>query len=905
MIRRLFSWVGSSRRRIGFLTIGLFSAVIAGCLSMRGPGGLFRGPSGEGSLVYDNFSQKGYEEATHRVMQSGRELPPEQIAREMAGREIWYKSAPNGRMHTYVFGQRVNAPIDWYKIMRSDRRGQRFNVWGVMNDPDCCTPGQDCESKNVRFKNRPSNPTITLQDTYGFDFCPGDEELLRYVGQVSDGSGTDAYTKIDPACTNEAVRAADQLDRKNGGIRESSCELAFGTSTGIVGFRKFPNPRFNRRKWEKINTTELAKRNAAWDGAGWEGYSLRDFEGSVEPPFRVGISCASCHASFDPTRPPRDVNHPEWRNISGTVGNQYLQITAMLGSGTKKDSLEQQMFMGIARPGTSDTSAVPNDMVGNPGTINAIINFPQRPTFKDQVNRWFHVDRCDPSVSSCQEVTYKDGRTKKYWHYDQKEMDVFHILKGGEDSVGADLAVQRVYVNIGMCAEQCWVNHHTDIRALDPHERAFGQSPFDIYQCRRDCAPWRANEDRVGDIIGFLLSARPFDLKTALVNNSKITGEGEEADARFQDFLEERYGKGAIQRGRDLFAKNCAFCHSSQNTEKADMTDVAQKQFDSVDFHREVTLPSGEILRADWMGNDKSTSQKLAGTYKCRALHTNHMKNHLWEEFGSETYRAKKSTVNDSKGRPIAGGPGYYRNISLLSAWAFAPFLHNNSVGPEICGRPQDPKQEVHRSTYEGEQMDPVRKSQCPVQFDPTIEGRLSLFDQSLDELLTFDRNRTKKLARADVPILLPLGVDIKSLGRNPKKLYIEFPAGTPVTLIGNFDIKGLVADIFGAIPLLNNESEYQAYWEERVPGGGKEMAAAVRETLGLLNGVKDLNSASDRLDKIKHSIKLGQNPRLDTYVKYYSGCVAGYENVGHNFGLDQNLSAQDRQALKAFLATL
>ena len=36
-----------------------------------------------------------------------------------------------------------------------------------------------------------------------------------------------------------------------------------------------------------------------------------------------------------------------------------------------------------------------------------------------------------------------------------KTEPVHHILKGGEDSIGALEAVQRVYFNIGSCSEQC------------------------------------------------------------------------------------------------------------------------------------------------------------------------------------------------------------------------------------------------------------------------------------------------------------------------------------------------------------------------------------------------------------------------------------------------------------------
>ena len=54
-----------------------------------------------------------------------------------------------------------------------------------------------------------------------------------------------------------------------------------------------------------------------------------------------------------------------------------------------------------------------------------------------------------------------------------------NILKGGEDSVGINEAIQRVYFNIGSCAEQCWMNHIPDLRAVDPTQRNYGQTPFD------------------------------------------------------------------------------------------------------------------------------------------------------------------------------------------------------------------------------------------------------------------------------------------------------------------------------------------------------------------------------------------------------------------------------------------
>ena len=92
---------------------------------------------------------------------------------ERAGREIWFKAtAGNDRFHTYVFQQRLGVLIDWNRVLRFTRRGERFRTWGLINDPDCCTPGS------------PNCPRTSLEETFGFDYCPGDDDLLTYVGKT-------------------------------------------------------------------------------------------------------------------------------------------------------------------------------------------------------------------------------------------------------------------------------------------------------------------------------------------------------------------------------------------------------------------------------------------------------------------------------------------------------------------------------------------------------------------------------------------------------------------------------------------------------------------------------------------------------------------------------------------------
>jgi hypothetical protein len=150
---------------------------------------------------------------------------------ERAGAEIWFNAtAGNSRFHTYVFQQRLGVSIDWYRVLNADAREQRFNRWGLINDPDCCKPGD------------PNCPAKSMDDTYGFDYCPGDDTLLQFVGKTG-------YK--DPACdfTDAPLAPDDPHGPKD--LRQSACDLEFGTSTGALGLRKFPNPNFSKSQWLK------------------------------------------------------------------------------------------------------------------------------------------------------------------------------------------------------------------------------------------------------------------------------------------------------------------------------------------------------------------------------------------------------------------------------------------------------------------------------------------------------------------------------------------------------------------------------------------------------------------------------------------------------------------------------
>jgi hypothetical protein len=752
---------------------------------------------------------------------------------EKAGRQIWfYATAGNDRFHTYVFQQRMGVLIDWYGVLKSETRDVRFQKWGLINDPDCCRPGD------------PNCPAKSMEDTYGFDYCPGDEELLKFVGKTG-------YR--DPAC--------EFRDPDGRGEKEDPCHLAFGTSTGTLGLRKFPNPRFNPDQWRRINGGKLGT---------WAGYNSklsndpnntdsrvsRLSDGSIEPPFRIGMACGACHIAFDPLHPPKDPEHPKWENIKGAIGNQYLRMSQILISGMPSDSLEWQVF-SHARPGNTDTSAVPTDQVNNPGTMNAIINFKQRPTFAGQkIIKWRKAGSC-PADAKAESCWCEPGKNGKCWEKSLKEETVHNILKGGEDSTGIHEAVQRVYFNIGSCAEQAWVNHLADLRQLDPNQRGFGQTPFDVAQARRDCPNFRAIEDRLPDIVNFLLSA-----EAGTTDLYAAKGFKDVRDLNVE--LEKEYGKGAIARGKEIFAKNCARCHSSQ-----------EGPMESRDFH---ALDPKTGLRQDWLGNDELTPVSELGTNYSRSLHSNHMKGHVWEAFGSETLRARRADPNIKE--PADGGRGYMRNISLLNLWAHAPFLHNNALGPEICG--------AQLSDSLGNPLVNANPPGC-WRFDPSVEGRLKLYKASMQSLLN-PSQRGKKVTQLDRDIVLEIGPRLWD-GKEERKILgftLTVPKGTPAALLGNFQHKPFFVDLVAARA---RPDDLEARLTKKLGAQkGKVLAAELRQIS---------NEIIDEPEQLLQAVK----KRLPLLLENYSSSTDMIEDRGHRFGED--LPAADKNALIAFLATL
>jgi hypothetical protein len=707
------------------------------------------------------------------------------------GQEVWYKaSAGSGRFHVYFQSQRLGAVPDWGAIFHNEARKERFENWGVVNDPSCCTPGDDnCRDKMVIDAKTGEKRPVTLDDTYGFQFCPGDDVLLGYVG-----SGAD-YTEKDPGC------AVAKLAQNTGlAASDSSCHLAFGTSTGGVGFRKFPNPRFNKEKWRALNgdMSSWANFSRRIPGSGkidYDGDSknpkLRIDDASVEPPFYIGETCGSCHVGFNPVKPPENQDEPQWDNILFAIGNTYLHVSEMLGSGSKPGTFPHEIFLHI-RPGTVDTSAITNDYNNNPGTFNALINLDRRPGLvAEEASDLGEASHDSPSGRFFEDITTYAMKPNGEFGITTEKKRVPHVLKGGEDSIGPAGAVQRVYINIFSCTETCLGNHLDDPRVLS--SRSARQTPYNFAQCRRDCPSYRAIEDRVGDIFNFLVKVRPNDLKDHPVGQQAIAA----------------VAQPDLEQGKQLFVDKCAQCHSSF----PEQPDNEVGRFNGSGFkgpNREVALRilSADLAkgkgqpRVDWLGSDVQIPAKLVGTNYCRALHSNHLEGHLWQYYASDTYRSDQrysgypdelfQFAKEHLDKSSLSGRGFYRSISLMNAWAHAPFMHNNGIGYDW----QNPMFKL-TGVADNESLAP----------SPSVERRLEMYQASMQQLLTSPSQRRQKIERTQRPVEMVLGPRLPEqlssienfVEEKVAPFTLKIPAGIPINIIGSLRHKQLMADFVQA----------------------------------------------------------------------------------------------------------
>jgi len=519
----------------------------------------------------------------------------------------------------------------------------------------------------------------------------GNVDLLMYVDSRRHDRRFQTLGVINaPGCVSAS--AADQyglwLDDCSPSDHATSLP---GSPAGIVGLRRFNNPSFDPAKWNL------------------DAY-LRN-RGSVEPPYRIGMTCGFCHVGFNPINPPADVNAPDWTNLAPTIGNQYFEEGRLFSMNlTTADFLWH--VANRQPPGTSDTSRFATDHINNPSAINAIFNLASRPTFPERM---------------------RDGTMRQ----------VPHILKDGADSIGIAGASLRVYLNIGMCSDYS-MTLHDPVAGVKK-----AQQPFDIDHARGTCEDFRRTEARMPDVEAFLKTAKPLELADAPGSAQYLRSDADE-----------------LRRGKLTFADKCASCHSSKQPPPGTN--------DATNWYRDAVL-ADDFLNGNFLSTDQRYPVSLIGTNTARAVASNATRDHIWDQFSSETYKALPSsgTITNlynprAPQEPVtfsmpAGGRGYYRPASLASMWATAPYLHNNSVGTYIK--------------------------------DPSLAGRLAAFQDGMEKMLWPER-------RLGVQSIAVTTTDSSVMLTGTTRV-LRVPAGTPIDYIARVDPTE-VARLASEFPSLN-----------------------------------------------------------------------------------------------------
>ena len=637
----------------------------------------------------------------------------------------------------------------------------------------------------------------------------------------------------------------------------------FGYASGIVGLRLFPNPAFD----------EAAKRS--WDPERY--YSDPSYYNRKElvRPYRVGMSCGFCHVGPSPIHPPADPGHPQWTDLSSTVGAQYMWVDRLFVYSASPNNFMYQL-VHTYRPGTMDTSLVSTDNINNPRTMNAIYSLGER---LGLARRWGQEMLAGGELNNKQFNDYVSEGPLTQFFQPPSIVWTPHILKDGSDSVGPLGALNRVYLNIGLFSEE-WLRHFNPVVGGQPI------SPIEIAVAERNSSYWQATEAGTPDMARFFLQAgRPDRLKDAPGGQKYLTRDA-----------------GVLDRGETVFAETCARCHSSKAPPQVvglDPSGCAGPGYldcwnrywawtKTEDYKRQMRdiVHAPDFLANNYLSTDVRVPVTLLQTNACSPLATNAIAGNIWDNFSSQSYKHLPSvgtiTIYDPfTGKPgpykmPPGGRGYTRPPSLISIWSTAPFLLNNSLGP----------------------FDP----------DPSVDARMRVFQASIEQLLWPEKRDRDKLLGDKIP-----GV----IDRTTDRSWIFIPAGFQPSLLHPLRdalhrvLPGLVTangDItLGPIPAgvpVNLLANLQPLAETNDPLQHAKHAAELVDLL--LHLQLDLATLPDHASDEQLLAKFAN---LAPLMLALSKCPDFIVNRGHYFGTnafaeEPALSDDDKRALIEFLKT-
>jgi len=739
--------------------------------------------------------------------------------------------AAEGDQVEYTFGRPVEKgeqTYDWYRKTHADEAAKRYGVdpnavgdgmdtwhwWAGVDNPvwwrkaSVLTAGKEYSALNVRL-----------------DFF----RLLHTISRADRWAQMGLINDPDTVPADKPDQYGLTIDRAKDGALTWDPEV-FGYPSGVMGFQLFTNKKFDAKKWSV--------------------QKYLDDPASVEPPYLVGMACGLCHISFNPTKPPKDPANPKWENIVSNIGNQYFREGMMVGGlGTPTNSFIFQ-YLYHQYPGTSETSRYPADFINNPVIINSIYRLGERlklakperitPAQRDLIKSMYAnagVKEDDPGGAL--------GGTEA-----EPTLKVPHVLADGGDSMGLVMASTRVFVNEFMMFD-LWSSTTFALNPFDIKEsirKNFKPGDFDLIgTVRKDPnSPWVLTEKRMPNMALFLSTWDSFPLADAMEieREGKVTKNG-------KDYL--TADAAVLTRGKIAFADNCATCHSSKRPNPMPTDPAAQKM-----AWRDL-VQRDDFLQDNYLSDDQRYPTSELGTNVLRAMGTNAMAGNTWGQMSSQTYKDLRTPTelvedHDADGKPVplynpltgkhdikfTAHKSFYRTPTLVSIWATAPYLNNNSVG-----------------IYTG---------------DPSVAGRMAAYEDGMAKLLWPEtRLGTKSILVTTEDSTLP------DLFPMLKKLLPEFadlpdldldllrvPKGTPINLLMNVHPKDIKAVL-------------QAYVDGVLQGQPRTRFAELR--------TKNRDAAVQRM--MKKLLEVNMSPDF-------------IEDRGHTYG--HELSDQDKQALIEYM---
>ena len=737
---------------------------------------------------------------------------------EMKGRNVWMLwSAGNDRFWDWL-ARYTGGEFDLLKIVSS------YNP-----DKDRRISAADRDRLRALYGFRRENRVQILGVTNEPCFDQAREAIPRNYGLWLD--------QRQPNCRPDPFQEEQKYMGVPAGMRGRTIPLgsAYGMPSGIVGLRIFPNPDFNDAAAAK------------WDAVRY--YADPSYYGSRDlvRPYRIGMTCAFCHAGWNPAKLPDDPSDPKWENLSSTAGAQYLRMGRLAMWSAAGGNFFQEA-LNSARAGTLDTSLVVSDHIFNPRAIHPIYGLAAR---MKMAREWGKETLGGASLANRQVSTYVAGGPLAAFFEEPATVWTPRMGVDAMDSVGILGAINRKFPALGMFSEE-WLLHFNPLIGGKP------QMPVDMKAGRSNSSYWQATEEVTPDVVRFLMK----------IDVPQVAAAAAPASA----------DRGALGRGKIVFAERCASCHSSKfpappdganpgncegsYTECWDRYRAWTKTAEYGQQMRAIVL-ADDFLKDNFLSNDVRVPLPAVGTNACIALSSNGTAGQMWEQFTSKTYRDLPSAGAITVYHPYTGakrefklpggGRGYLRPPSLAGMWYTAPYLATNSVG----------------------------------KFEPRIEraARMAAFEESIGELLWPERREPDAVLGANIP---------GKIDRTGTPTTIRLPAR-------------VVPD--GLSEVLEGPSRFLPHFSE--PAAAEIGPIPAGTPVGLLANLNLLDPrAAPLLLKIKKGLKAGGD-----FAKYVdpllelSACPDLVVNRGHYFGTgldgEPALTDQQKRDLIEFLRTM